>query len=71
MAGGSASPPKAVLIDGSALIYRAYYAIPSNLRTSEGLPTNATYGFATMFRKLMAGRQLTYGAVVFDAPGGT
>lgn len=71
MASGSASPPKAVLIDGSALIYRAYYAIPSNLRTQAGLPTNATFGFATMFRKLMSGRQPTYGAVVFDAPGPT
>ena len=70
MAGGSL-PPKAVLIDGSALIYRAYYAIPSNLRTPSGLPTNASYGFATMFRKLMAGRQPAYGAVVFDAPGPT
>ncbi len=70
MAAGS-SPPKAVLIDGSALIYRAYYAIPSNLRTPSGLPTNASYGFATMFRKLMAGRQLAYGAVVFDTPGPT
>ncbi len=71
MAGGSSSPPKAVLIDGSALIYRAYYAIPSNLRTPSGLSTNAIYGFATMFRKLMAGRQPRYGAVVFDAPGKT
>ena len=60
-----------MLIDGSALIFRAYYAIPSNLRTSAGLPTNAIYGFATMFRKLMAGRQLSFGAVVFDAPGPT
>ena len=71
MAGASSPPPKAVLIDGSALIYRAYYAIPSNLRLSTGLPTNAIYGFATMFRKLMAGRQLSYGAVVFDSPGPT
>ena len=71
MAAGSSTPPKAVLIDGSALIYRAYYAIPSNLRTPDGLSTNAIYGFATMFRKLMAGRQLSFGAVVFDAPGPT
>ena len=71
MAGGSSPPPKTVLIDGSALIYRAYYAIPSNLRTRSGLPTNAIYGFATMFRKLMAGRQPSFGAVVFDAPGPT
>jgi DNA polymerase-1 len=61
---------RVVLIDGSALIFRAYYAIPNTFRTSHGLPTNAIYGFATMFQKLVA-KKPTYGAVVFDAPGKT
>ena len=33
-----------ILVDGSALIYRAYHAIPGAFQTSAGLPTNATYG---------------------------
>ncbi len=58
-----------VLVDGSAMLFRAYYAIPGNLRTSTGQPTNVVYGFATMFRKLFSGRPPDLGAVVFDAPG--
>ncbi len=62
---------RVVLIDGSALLYRAFYAIPASFRTSSGIPTNATYGFATSFRKLLSGRRPELGAVVFDAPGPT
>ena len=62
---------RVVLIDGSSMIYRAFYAIPSSFQTSGGLPTNATYGFALMFRKILAGRAPALGAVVFDAPGKT
>lgn len=53
------------------MIYRAFFAIPSSFQTSRGLPTNATYGFALMFRKVLAGRQPRLGAVVFDTPGPT
>ncbi|MDP2307360.1 MAG: DNA polymerase I [Pseudomonadota bacterium] len=60
-----------VLIDGTWLTYRAFFAIPSNFRTADGQPTNAIYGFATMFRKLFSGKRPTYGAVVFDPPGPT
>ncbi len=60
-----------VLIDGSSLIYRAFHARPSNLSTASGLHTNAIYGFALMFRKILSGRAPERGAVVFDAPGPT
>lgn len=60
-----------ILVDGSSLIYRAYYAIPANFSTSQGLPTNAIYGFATMFKKVLAGKTPELGAVIFDAPGKT
>lgn len=66
-----ANPARIILIDGTALIYRAYFAIPASFTTAQGLHTNAIYGFATMFRKMLAGRQPEYGAVVFDAPGAT
>src|SRR5690606_31883724 len=49
----------------------AFFAIPSNLHTAKGLHTNAIYGFALMFRKILAGKTPTMGAVVFDAPGRT
>jgi DNA polymerase I len=66
-----ATPERLILIDASSLIYRAYYAIPANFTTADGLHTNAIYGFATMFRKILSGRQPERGAVVFDAPGPT
>lgn len=62
---------RVVLVDGTALIFRAFFAIPGTFQSSQGVPTNATYGFALMFRKILAGRAPTMGAVVFDAPGRT
>ena len=62
---------RVVLVDGSALLYRAFFALPSSLATSAGVPTNATFGFAQMCRKVFAGKRPAYGAVIFDAPGGT
>jgi DNA polymerase-1 len=70
-AGRKGSKPRVILIDGSSLIYRAYYAIPGNLTASSGLHTNAIYGFALMFGKILAGKLPEYGAMVFDAPGKT
>lgn len=62
---------RVVLIDGTALIFRAFFAVPGTFRTTTGIPTNATYGFALMFRKLLEGKTPAYGAVIFDAPGRT
>lgn len=59
------------LIDGTGLAFRAFHALPGSLRTRAGLPTNAAYGFAQMFRKLLAGKRPARMAVVFDAPGPT
>lgn len=62
---------RVVLVDGTGLLFRAWHAIPGNLKTTGGLPTNALYGFAQMFRKVLSARRPAYGAVVFDAGGGT
>lgn len=62
---------RVILIDGTAIVFRAFFAIPSSFSTSDGVPTNATYGFALMYRKLLQGRAPDLGAVVFDAPGKT
>jgi DNA polymerase-1 len=58
------------LIDGSAQFHRAYFAIKS-LSTSRGLPTNATYGFTTMLRKLYEDEQPQWVGISFDLPGPT
>ena len=53
------------LIDAMSQIYRAYYAI-RGLATSTGIPTNATYGFTTMLRKLINEEKPDYIGVCFD-----
>src|SRR5687768_12247067 len=44
--------PKLVIIDGSSLLYRAFFALPP-LNTAEGTPTNAVYGYTTMLLKAL------------------
>src|SRR5947209_1272039 len=46
------SRKKLVVIDGSSLIYRAFFALPS-LTTADGTPTNAVYGFTAMLLKIL------------------
>ena len=65
-----ADRPILYLIDGSAYIYRAYHAI-RGLSNSQGLPTNATFGFTRMLIKLMADRRPSHVAMFFDAKGPT
>lgn len=64
------APAKVHLIDGSAQFHRAYFAI-RGLATSRGLPTNATYGFTTMLRKLLTDENPEYVAISFDVAGRT
>jgi DNA polymerase-1 len=63
-------PSKIYLIDGSSYIYRAFYAI-RDLKTSQGVPTNAIYGFTTMLSKILRELQPEYLAVILDAKGPT
>ena len=42
------SKPKLVLIDGHSLAYRAFFALPPDLKTRSGELTNAVYGFVSM-----------------------
>jgi len=58
------------LIDGSSYIYRAYHAV-RHLSTTQGLPTNATFGFSNMLLKLLSDRKPEHMAMAFDAKGPT
>src|ERR671917_782510 len=42
------------LVDGNNLAYRAFFALPEELQTTEGQPTNALLGFANMLFKLLS-----------------
>jgi DNA polymerase-1 len=64
------SRPVLYLIDGSAYIYRAFYALPA-LTNSKGLQTNAIYGFTTMLTKILREHQPQGLAIVFDEKGPT
>jgi DNA polymerase I len=58
------------LIDGMSHIYRAFYAIRS-LSNSQGLPTNAVYGFTSMLRKIIKDQNPEYIGVALDLEGPT
>src|SRR5262245_37960933 len=68
--------PQLFLIDGNSLAYRAFFALPQSIGNSDGRPTNAIYGLASMLVKIidehhpqgvvvawdagMSGREVTY-----------
>lgn len=54
-----------LLIDGSSLIFRAFYALPL-LTNADGLYTNGVYGFLSMYENLMAQFDPAYVLVAFD-----
>src|SRR5687768_15607933 len=60
---------KLVLIDGHALAYRAFYALPLEAFTTKaGEPTNATWAFKSTVLDLLFGTEPPkYLAVSFDA----
>jgi len=59
-----------VIIDGHAVIHRAYHALPP-MSAKDGSSVNAVYGFALMLLKTIQDLQPTYIAVSFDVSGGT
>ena len=59
-----------LLIDGHALVYRAFFAMPA-LTNSRGEMTNAVYGFTSMLLKVLNEHHPTYAIAAFDLPGPT
>lgn len=63
-------PKKLVLLDGNALIHRAYHALPP-LTTKSGEVVNAVYGFSMTLLAVLEKFKPEYIAASFDLPGGT
>ncbi len=42
------------MLDGNNVAYRAFFALPPDIATSGGFPTNALYGFCLMVIKVLA-----------------
>jgi DNA polymerase-1 len=61
---------KLILIDGNAIMHRAYHAIPP-FRTSKGELVNAVYGFASMLLNILNNEKPDYIAVSFDTKAKT
>lgn len=56
-----------LILDGNALLHRAYHALPP-LRTPDGQPSGAVYGFISMMIRLQLDLSATHFAVAFDRP---
>ena len=59
------SKTKFLVVDGSSLLHRAFFALPL-LTNPQGEYTNAVYGFATMFNRVLAQEKPQRVAVCFD-----
>lgn len=56
-----------LLIDGNALMHRAYHALPP-FKTKSGIPTNAVYGFLSILNKALQDFKPYHVIVSFDTP---
>src|SRR2546430_7301240 len=63
---GPARDAELFLVDGNNLAYRAFFALPEELATTEGFPTNALLGFTNMLFKLLSDYRPKGVAVAWD-----
>ena len=61
---------KLVLIDGNALVHRAFHALPP-LKSPKGIITNAVFGFSSILMKMIKELKPEYIAATFDLAGPT
>ncbi|MEX2090652.1 MAG: DNA polymerase I [Candidatus Paceibacterota bacterium] len=62
---------KLVLIDGHALVHRAFHALPPSMSSPKGIPTNAVYGFVSVLIKIIKDLKPEYIVATFDLAGPT
>lgn len=66
------SPPgPLLLLDGMSLTFRAFFALSTEIATSEGVVTNALHGFASMLATLIKAHTPRAVVVATDLSGGT
>ena len=63
---GPARDSELFLVDGNNLAYRAFFALPEELQTTDGQPTNALLGFTNMLFKLLSDYRPRGVAVAWD-----
>jgi DNA polymerase-1 len=63
---GPAREAELFLVDGNNLAYRAFFALPEELATTEGFSTNALLGFTNMLFKLLSDYRPKGVAVAWD-----
>jgi 5'-3' exonuclease len=54
------------LVDASPYVFRAFFSLPDSIRTRDGAPANAAYGFASFLARLLGEERPTHLAVAFD-----
>lgn len=57
---------KLILIDGNAILHRAYHALPKTLTDRENEPINAVYGFVSILLRLISDLEPSYIVCTFD-----
>jgi DNA polymerase-1 len=57
-----------LLIDAHAIIHRAYHALPIEMASKNGTPTNAVYGFFLIIQKVLSEFRPSHVAICFDTP---
>ncbi|HYP56101.1 MAG TPA: DNA polymerase, partial [Solirubrobacterales bacterium] len=66
-AGAAEKTGELFLLDGNSLAYRAFFALPESIGTSDGRPTNAIYGLASMLVKIVVEHRPAGVVVAWDA----
>ncbi len=59
-------PDTAFLVDASPYVFRAYFSLPDTMRSPDGSPVNAVYGFAGFLVKLLTEERPGHVGVAFD-----
>jgi len=59
-----------LLIDGNAIMHRAYHALPP-FKSADGTPTNVVYGYLSMLNKVVVDFKPDYLISCFDTPKAT
>ncbi|MBV8979566.1 MAG: DNA polymerase I [Acidimicrobiia bacterium] len=57
-----------LLLDGNSLVYRAFFALPTDMATASGQVTNAVFGFTSMLINLLKDHQPDGIGIAFDRP---